>query len=209
MSSIALINDQRDDSNQREISDKKTPSKLSPSKIPTMEEILMKQLMKFYSLEYNRKQMLPIVCGSSKVSLRVLDWFATNYAKQYNIIYSIKKQTRVRQFSVYTSYKAQLKTFSKKVFDPFCRRQRIYFEYAEDEGVETTVAQLNFFRWAIENKVIDYVEAHLDEIINDMNMRGSKPHKGVDHKKRELSVSATKSINQHDVKITVKFDLEN
>jgi len=170
----------------------------------SQEDILMSKMMKFYKEEYNLNLILPIICGTHKISLRVLDWFVTNYAKQYNILYNIKKTYQILQFSVHNSYKSQLKTFSKKGFDPFCRRQRIFFEYAKGEGVETTVGQLNFFKWAIENKVIDYVESHFDEIVEDMNTRCSKPKDG---KKRELSISGTKSINQHDVKITLKFDL--
>ena len=182
--------------------------------MPSKEDVLMKKLMKFFMHEYNRNQMLPIVYGESEISLRVLDWFVTNYSKQFDIIYAIQKNQTIRHFSVHSSYKSQLKTHSKKQFDPFCRRKRIYFEYDEDEGVKTTIGQLNFFRWAIENKVIDYVKKNLETIIADMNQRGSKSQKTKEgeiteqpHKKRELSVAATKSISQHDVKVVIKFDL--
>ena len=96
MNSELLINDQRDNLCQRENTSSNKILK-SETPVPCMEDILMKQLMQFYTLDFNRNQMLPIILGHSELSLRVLDWFVTNYAKQYNIIYSIKKQTRLRQ----------------------------------------------------------------------------------------------------------------
>ena len=192
---------------------KNTKNPLNPLNFgASKEEELMAGLIKFFQEEYNLNQMLPIILGSSKISLRALDWAVTNYAKQHSVVYTIKKRNHSRNFSVYNHYKSQLKTHSKKQFDPFCRRNRIFFEYEKNVGIETTVGQLNFFRWAIENKVLDWVASHLDEIVEDMNIRTQKPtndnadpkeHK----KKRELSVAASKSISQHDVKITLKFDI--
>ena len=49
-----------------------------------------------------------------------------------------------------------------KQFDPFCRRDRIQFNYGKDKYIITTVGQLNFFRWAIENKVLDYIKQQCD-----------------------------------------------
>ena len=71
---------------------------------------------------------------------------------------------------VHESYKAQLKAYSKRQFDPFCRRDRIHFYYTPTEKVETTVGQLNFFRWAIENHVVDYVGAYLKDIESAMRV---------------------------------------
>jgi hypothetical protein len=177
----------------------------------TSDDELMVKLMKFYEEECNLNQALPIICGTSNLSLRSLDWFVTNYSKQYNISYGIKKRNETRIFLVHNSYHMQLKTWSKRQFDPFCRRQRIYFEYAPNEGIETTVGQLNFFKWAVENKVIDYVEKHYDEIVADMNARcklvGTKADVAIKPKKRELSVAGTKVITPEDVKITLKFDI--
>ena len=57
--------------------------------------------------------------------MRVIDFFVTNYAKEKEIIYEIGENKE--KFMVYHSYKARLKSFSKKQFDPFCRRERILF----------------------------------------------------------------------------------
>ena len=181
------------------------------STIISHEELLMAGLIQFFSKPYNLNQLLPILDGTSPLPLRVLDWFVTNYSKQYDIIYSIKKGDQIRQFAVHNHYKAQLKGYSKRQFDPFCRRKRVYLEFGVNQEIETTVGQLNFFKWAIENKVLDYVQNNLKLIIDDMNARGSKAKKiksdGITPiTKKELSVSATKSITKHDVIVTVKFN---
>lgn len=181
----------------------------STCNILSQEELLMGNLITFFSQPYNLNQLLPILDGTSPLSLRVLDWFVTNYSKQYDIIYNIKKGDNVRQFTAHGHYKAMLKGYTKKRFDPFCRKKRVFLEYGTNQEVETTVGQLNFFKWAIENKVLDYVQANLQTIVDDMNLRGSKAKgakKGVKRPKKELSVSATKTITKHDVIVTVKFN---
>ena len=55
--------------------------------------------------------MLRIINGESRISLRIVDWFVTNYSKKNNIYYKLNKGDH---FTVYQSYKSQLKSFSKK-----------------------------------------------------------------------------------------------
>ena len=57
------------------------------------------------------------------------------------------------------------------MFDPYCRQQRILIPYDSDTRIETTVGQLHFFKWAIMNKVIDYIIQHYDSIEKDMTSR--------------------------------------
>lgn len=47
----------------------------------------------------------------------------TNYAKKHGVIYEHKGA----ELNVSLSYKQQLRAYSKKQFDPFCRRVRIVF----------------------------------------------------------------------------------
>jgi hypothetical protein len=85
--------------------------------------------------------------------------------------------------------------------------------------METTIGQLNFFKWAIENRIIDFIEENYTAIENDMNHRNSTSKRnasedntpsndnGKTRKKREeLSVSACKCIKKETVKIIVKFN---
>jgi hypothetical protein len=67
------------------------------------------------------------------------------------------------------SYKSQLKAYSKKLFDPFCRRERIMFSFPGTEQFVTTVGKLNFFRWAIEKNVIEYLKKHRETVETEMN----------------------------------------
>jgi hypothetical protein len=70
---------------------------------------------------------------------------------------------------VYLSYKGQLKAYSKQYFDPNCRRERIMFTIPGHEQFMTTIGKLNFFRWALESKILDYMEAHEEEIRTGYN----------------------------------------
>jgi hypothetical protein len=181
------------------------------------QDLLMSSLQKFYLKKDNILKIKRILHGKSKISLRIIDWFVTNYSKKKNINYMINipgdNVKKEKQFIVYIDYKLQLKGYSKKQFDPFCRRERINFYYEEDNYVVTTVGQLNFFRWAISNKIIEYIEKNLKEIETDMNQSMKNVYKipsakkSKNRKKRNaLSVSATRTVNKHNVKIVVSFD---
>lgn len=151
----------------------------------------MASLHEFFTETQHADLLVPIINGDSKISLRVIDWFVTNYSKKNNISYLVTeddvllfdpkdidtpahKGKKYRQFVVYLDYKLQLKGYQKKQFDPFCRRSRIHFycgknKEGEDRYVTTTIGQLNFFKWAISNQIIDFVEYHLKSIESDMN----------------------------------------
>jgi len=67
------------------------------------------------------------------------------------------------------NYKNQLKAYSKKLFDPFCRRERISFQIPGHDAFLTTVGKLNFFRWAIEKNIIEYLKVHRETVETEMN----------------------------------------
>ncbi len=176
----------------------------------TQNSLLMNRLTEFYQKGDNLDRMLNIINGQSNISLRIVDWFATNYAKKY---YTVYEKDNGERFKVYTDYKLRLRAYSKKRFDPFCRWERIMMPYKNDTSIQTTIGQLNFFKWALENKVIDFIESNYSVIEKDMNSRNSTskrkmlPINQKTRKKREeLSVSATKTIKQENVEIVVKFD---
>ena len=194
----------------------------------TQNDLLLTNLISFYKKNDNLNKMLLVVTGESKVSLRIVDWFATNYAKKYYIVYEIKtnnndevKENKIvstipdysRRFKVYNDYKLKLKAYSKRRFDPFCRWDRITIPYKENSSIQTTIGQLNFFKWVIENNIIQYIEQHYDAIENDMNGRNSTSKKKetvmdaskTRKRREELSISATKSIKTEDVEITLSF----
>jgi hypothetical protein len=127
----------------------------------------MVSISKFYSIKSNIQKILPIVTGSSRISLRLVDWFVTNYAKRYNVSI-LEVDGATTYFNVYTSYRAQLKAYSKQQFDPFRRRDRIDFYYDRHQFVETTIGQLNFFRWMLQNNILEYIDANFAPIESEM-----------------------------------------
>ena len=134
-------------------------------KIHCKQELIVNSLQKFYTGRTDMKEILPMLKGTSDLSLRLVDWFVTNYSKRHNTVYILDGQ----EFLVYTNYKSQLKAYSKKLFDPFRRRERILFQIPGEEPFLTTVGKLNFFRWAIEKNVLTYLSLHAPTIETDMN----------------------------------------
>jgi hypothetical protein len=180
--------------------------------ISSKKDLLMSSLIHFFSDRKNLDKVIPIITGKSSISLRILDWFVTNFSKKYNINYDIPYNGVMTKFIVYIDYKSQLKAYSKLNFDPFCRRERISFIDHDNNEIITTVGQLNFFRWSIQNEILDYIIVNYTTIENDMNNSLKNLYKKKDEndsnrrKRTSLSVSATKTVNKHNVSILVDFD---
>ena len=173
-------------------------------------DVLLNKLVDYYKKDGEKmEKMLNVINGVSRISLRIVDWFVTNYAKKHYTVYDIKDKQR---FKVYIDYKLNLKAYSKRRFDPFCRWQRITIPYDDDKYIQTTIGQLNFFKWAIENDVIKYIENNYSDIEIDMNNRNSTAkNKSINQqktrkKREELSISASKSIKREEVEIIVEFN---
>lgn len=181
----------------------------------TQKQLLLQHLKQFFEKDEYLMRMMGIINGETHISLRIVDWFVTNYSKKNFVVYDLPNQSR---FKVYNEYKLKLKAYQKKNFDPFCRWERIRIPYNQEQEMETTIGQLNFFKWSIENRILDYIEEHYAEIEADMNTRNSiakrKTMDAVDDdntnktrkKREELSVSACKCIKKEHVKIIVKFN---
>jgi hypothetical protein len=204
-------------------------------------KVIMNKIMEYFKNRNVIEDFLSIINAESHLSLRIIDFFVTNYARENEVIYEIiNDKEKKEKFMVHYSYKAQLKAYSKKQFDPFCRRERILFTidgYNDKKiVVRTTVGQLNFFRWAIKNGVLNYISENIGVIEKEMN----KSHKKIKNKKivkhkitkrkkiirnkdkiknekveesftintkdKDLKLSTSKSVSKHNVVITVKFD---
>lgn len=222
------------------------------SRCNTQNDLLMKSLLDFYKNKDYLYRMMRIINGESKISLRIVDWFVTNYSKKYYTVYNIKNTTipdpdinmsvdidstndtepeqEPRQkneyirVKVYNDYKLKLKSYGKKNLDPFCRWTRINIPLDDERVIETTIGQLNFFKWAIETKIIEYIEDNYEIIENDMNSRNSTSKRKYDNnnnnnnnmiyinsvgktrkKREELSISACKCIKKENVNIKISF----
>ena len=205
--------------------------------LDTQNSVLNKNLMEFYTNKDNLDKIMHIVHGKSRISLRIIDWFVTNYSKKHFVVYDPRTvgsesesgfesgYTRMDngemvydssgRFKVFNDYKMKLKAYSKKRFDPFCRWTRIQIPCSDSDfkvesdsvasslglrsdspsavgsTMETTLGQLNFFKWAIENRVLEYIESHYDAIERDMNMRNS-------NSKRRRSPQSVESRSSDD-----------
>ena len=176
----------------------------SENKINTQNQLLMNSLIDFYKVTENLNKMISIVNGDSNISLRIVDWFVTNYAKKYYTIYNLTISPNTcesSRFKVYNDYKLKLKAYSKKRFDPFCRWERTMLPLQDNKYIETTIGQLNFFKWAIENQVIDYINENYKEIENDMNQRNTTS------KKKQMNGRVNTSISSVDSNVSTDTDI--
>jgi hypothetical protein len=182
-------------------------------KIPCRQELLVLSLQKFYNTCQNVDEIIQLLEGDGVMSLRLIDWFVTNYARKNNTGYLVNNQ----EFLVYNNYKSQLKAYSKKMFDPFCRRERIMFQIGNKTSFITTVGKLNFFRWAIEKGVLEYIQTHQELIEKDMNMCLKEERKirstlsstdsGSQRKRiSKTTTPAAKQMHKNDVEIHLTFD---
>ena len=215
------------------------------------EDVILKSLVKFYSKNPENLRILSSVSKQkTEISLREIDYTITNYNYNNKIIYRLKSGDT---FNMALDYKNQLHGFSKKCFDPFCRRQRLFvpfvgaknvtsesggitsesggitsesggaadsadsadsadeepgelivpiplspdeidqYKQRQDGGV-TTIGQMNFFRWAITNEVLDFCKNNKALISEKMELSGKKK-------------KALKTENSpHDIKVVVHFD---
>lgn len=171
--------------------------------------LLMKSLTEFYKNKDYIQQIQDIVDQNSIISLRILDWFITNYSKKYRTMIPVNDQ----KVDVYMNYKLMLKSFSKRAFDPFCRKNKIIFYYNDTDYIQTSCGQLCFFRWCFENNIIEFVKEHLSVIEQDMKeslktkKTGEELAEEITRRKRQpLSISAARSISKQNTSYILKFD---
>ena len=194
------------------------------NRVQCKQDQVVSWLQEFYSESGHLEKLLPILKGTSPISLRLVDYFVTNYAKKMNTSFP----QAGRHFLVYFNYKRELNAYSKRLFDPFCRRERILFQARDVEAFQTTVGQLNFFRWFIEKEILEFLTEHRDIVEKDMNatLKNHYSRSNTDsttstvsntstvshesepksRKKRcELTQSAMKKVNIHECEVTVNF----
>lgn len=175
--------------------------------IETKSDLLLKTL-KTYFTEDRFKIVLPIITGNSKISLRVIDWFVTNYSKKNQIIYKIKEYDEECYINIHNHYRSQLNAYGKKYIDPFCRgKERILFKVSESQCIMSNLGQINFFKWALQYKVLDYIDTNYITIVKDMtDTINSTPSSS---KRRIFSNNSVKSFKKYDDGIMVDIPLQN
>jgi hypothetical protein len=172
----------------------------------TQNNLLLNKLLEFYKNTDNSKTMVNIISGESNISLRLVDWFVTNYAKEKYTIYNIQKNNNIERFKVYNNYKLMLKSYSKKRFDPFCRWDRISIPY-NNIYIQTTIGQLNFFKWIIENNILDYIKENYNSIEKDMNTRNKSNNKNNSYSSTSSEMSSDSNTTLSDDSINYNTNL--
>ena len=171
-------------------------------KIECKPELVIASLQRFYASHPEIDKVLQYLSGEAPLSLRIIDWFVTKYSRKSFVRYPLNGQ----EFLVYLSYKGQLKAYSKQYFDPNCRRERIMFTIPGHEQFMTTIGKLNFFRWALESNILEYIEAHEEEIRTGYNaylketMEQQKRNKTLD----SIKVEKTDTVKTDTVKTDAK-----
>jgi len=180
-------------------------------------ELLLSSLTSYYNKNDNNKFILKdIIDGKHQLSLRMIDWLVTIYAKNNNIIYWIQNDNidnihyhlpegntnKYKKINLYLDYRAQLKSFKKINFDSFRRHDRITFiiDNYKQQTIETTIGQLNFFKWAFSNKVILFALQNQNIIYDNMS---KNTYKKVIKEKKKFILPQQDIIN---TKCFVSFD---
>lgn len=137
----------------------------------------------------------------------------------YNISYDEKNELYTDLFMIHDNYKCKLKEYNKKNFDPFCRWQRIVMIYEKEnqlvngemitlseKSFETTVAQLNFFKWIIENHILDYIIENFEKI----NLAMNEFEKDIKrNKKQQIPKNLISNINNDELTTELETEVQN
>ena len=191
--------------------------------------ILLNQLKNFYQIDKNIKTLFKILNHNNihknnkenKISLRLIDWFVTNYCKKNKIIIEKKEKNKTNHINIYNSYKSNLKAFSKQLFDPFRRKNELFLNYTstskvtftedkflyKNNHIKTTIGQLNFFKWIIDNDIYEYIRLHKKVIENDMII-SQKENNKKKMNKHNLVVKTVKNKNGTIEQISRKKRIE-
>lgn len=179
------------------------------------DDLLLHRLREFYERPVHREIFLRIMDDRGCLSRRTMEWFVTQYAKKHNVHYqpseflhspwrrqdssengpSAAAITNAQYVHVHRLYKIKQRACSKRMFDPFCRHERVSMALPGMESVVSTVGQLNFVKWAIENCVVDYMLLHAEAIRRDMSdckkeTRRRRPAMGPEPRRGKLASGA-------------------
>lgn len=167
-----------------------------------------------YASETARRQLGDFVVADFP-ALRTFEWFLTNYCDKHDISYFLKVgENQFKHFFVHRTYKALLDSYKKTFFDPFSRKGKIVMVDPFGNRIQTTLAQLNFFKWNVKNGIIHYVLAHREEIEEDLRQsklekkrkrKGEADAPAVEEVGATLEIKASKRVTTHNVTIVVDF----
>lgn len=212
--------------NSESVNKSVTSSGSSGKAIQDNKELLLVALAKFYKNNSHLYDVIqPIIEGKSDVSLRLIDYYMTNYSKSKNVVLVNKNADGAsHHFPVHQNYRQQLKAYSKLLFDVFRRRDRIIFHFDSTRSIFTTIGQLCCFRWLVENGVLDDIilnKTNIEkEMITSQKEHSKNPEKVIKYKqtadgsivqstrkkRTEISKSHGHSVSRFIGNTTISFD---
>jgi hypothetical protein len=133
----------------------------------------MNKYFKSLPVEYIEK-MIEIIDTNSKISLRILDWFVTKYSNECKTTYKLDNNDDGIGFTDFYKVGNKYKCF------------------------ETTIGQLNFFKWCFEKRVIEFVEKNFSDLVKAMNTSNKQDKERKKHKKKlqkQITESSTTTIS--------------
>lgn len=184
------FNDDRDEFESIE-SIESSLNSLSSSKTETSSDNKADKFMELINNFYEQLddemiyKIINIINRKSKISLRLIEWVVSKYSQTHILdIYS----TDGIPLNIYNSYHIKTKVYEKKYFDLFRRVNVITYKFKnnDDMMIETTISQLNFFKWLIENNIYEYIENNRDKLSKMMSNDNAIER---DNRKRKLILS--------------------
>jgi len=147
----------------------------------------------FVTDDFLSGKLVPLNDESSSVPrLRMYNWAVTNFAKGKGITTQIRDgQGNLRFIDPSISYDSALKRLHRTLFDPYRRGTLLFFRVKEDI-FHTTVGQLLFIKWCMENGVDTFVEVHEHEIREHLNHTTKERATKGDKRVKELTESKHK-----------------
>lgn len=140
--------------------------------IPSNQQIILNNAKRFFEENPSFIKILyNINAGKSRLSLRLIDWFLTNYTREHETYINADDY---RDKGVYKLYRSKLKKYNKKYFDTFCRGDRIIIPQQDDNPLETTIGQLNLFHWLFSEGILSLIIQHREQVSQHMAQNTKK-----------------------------------
>ena len=151
--------------------------------------LLLNSLQIFYVNNRDYLELINlIITNKRQIKLAMIDYVVTIYSKKNKSFIPLVDDS----YFINDEYKNQLKSYTKRHFDPFKRHKKITFQY-DDIEFQTTVGQLNFLKWAIQNKVIHFIEDNFSTIDSAMSKHLEEKKAKGEAKKAALKAKALQS----------------
>ena len=124
--------------------------------------LLLNSLQLYFKNPVKLQSLINIRNHLNGLTPRLLDWFV--------VVYSRRHPVYINGYHIYELYKNALKSYGKQYFDPFCRVHKIIIKTPKEDLIQTSISQLNFIRWAIDNQILAHIEKNIQTYIKEMSI---------------------------------------